>query len=193
MLKTTGMIFEELKEYKSPADKLVRLVREGTYIPVVKGLYETDKSVPGYLLAGSIYGPSYLSFEFALTYYGFIPETVYTFTSATCDKKKKKIYKTPFGNFSYRDIPAEAYYYGVKLIYEGEYSFLIATPEKAICDQLYKSRTISNYKELQELLYEDLRIYEEHINTLNVTDISFLATRYRSMNVKRFSAWIERR
>ena len=99
MLKTTGMILEELKGYKSPADKLARLVKAGAYIPVVKGLYETDRTVPGYLLAGSIYGPSYLSFEFALGYYGFIPEAVRTFTSATCDKKKKKIYKTLLETF----------------------------------------------------------------------------------------------
>ena len=83
MLKTTGMILEELKQYASPADKLGRLVKQGKYIPIVKGLYETKSNVPGYLLAGSIYGPSYLSFEFALAYYGLIPEAVYAFTSAT--------------------------------------------------------------------------------------------------------------
>ena len=60
MIKTTGMILEELKQYTSPADKLTRLVRTGKYVPIVKGLYETDRAVPGYVLAGSIYGPSYL-------------------------------------------------------------------------------------------------------------------------------------
>ncbi len=63
MIKTTGMILEELGNYRSPADKLSRLVRNGEYIPIVRGLYETEASTPGYLLAGSIYGPSYLSFE----------------------------------------------------------------------------------------------------------------------------------
>lgn len=91
MIKTTNMILEELYQYASPADKLSRMVRDGKYIPIVKGLYETQRSTPGYLLAGSIYGPSYLSFEFALAYHGLIPEAVYTFTSATFDKKKEKI------------------------------------------------------------------------------------------------------
>ena len=87
------MLLHELGQlYAWPAHKLNRKVKSGELIPIVKGLYEDDSSVPGYLLAGSIYGPSYLSFEFALSFYGMIPEAVYTFTSATYDKKKKKMY-----------------------------------------------------------------------------------------------------
>lgn len=48
----------------------------GEYTKVVKGIYETNSDTAGYLLAGSIYGPSYLSFDFALSYYGMIPEAV---------------------------------------------------------------------------------------------------------------------
>lgn len=44
-----------------PSDKLSKLAKSGTYIPIIKGLYETDQSTPGYLIAESIYGPSYLS------------------------------------------------------------------------------------------------------------------------------------
>lgn len=40
--------------------------------------------------AGSIYDPSHISFEFALSYYGLIPEAVYTVTSATFEKRKRK-------------------------------------------------------------------------------------------------------
>lgn len=35
------------------------------------------------VLVGVIYGPSYLSFDFVLAWYGLIPETVQTFTSVT--------------------------------------------------------------------------------------------------------------
>ncbi len=192
MLKTTAMILDELKEYASPADKLTRKVKAGMYISVVKGLYETDKTTSGYLLAGSIYGPSYLSFEFALAYYGLIPEAVYSFTSATFEKKKKKSYNTPFGFFTYRDIPSAAYPYGVQLKDEGEYSYLIACPEKALCDQLYKSRRIRNYQELCSLLFDDLRIDEQELAKLNQEDIAFLATKYSSINVKKFSGWLKK-
>ena len=93
MIKTTEMMLEELKEYSNPAARLSRMAKQGECFPIVRGLYETDRTVPGYLLAGSIYGPSYISFEYALAHYGLIPETVYTITCATFEKKKKKRYE----------------------------------------------------------------------------------------------------
>ena len=192
MIKTTAMILNELREYASPADKLARMVKQGQYIPIVKGLYETDKTVPGYLLAGSIYGPSYLSFEFALAYYGLIPEGVYVFTSATFEKKKRKGYATPFGVFTYRDIPTAAYSYGLRIMAEGDYSYIIATPEKALCDQLYKVKPVLNYGELRNLLFEDLRIDERELHKMNAKDIALLADKYGSTNIKKLSGLLGR-
>ena len=90
MIKTTNMLLEELRDYANPKAKLSRMVKQGQCFPVTRGVYETDRNVPAYLLAGSIYGPSYISFEYALSYYGMIPEAVYTVTCATFEKKKKK-------------------------------------------------------------------------------------------------------
>ena len=90
MIKTSAMLMDELKNYANPTSKLRRLVEKGELFSVVRGLYETDRNVPGYYLAGSIYGPSYLSFKFALGYHSLIPETVYQLTSATVEKKKQK-------------------------------------------------------------------------------------------------------
>jgi predicted transcriptional regulator of viral defense system len=192
MLKTTAMILQELQNYASPADKLTRLVKNGVYIPVVHGLYETDRSTPGYLLAGSIYGPSYLSFEFALAYHGLIPEAVYTFTCATFAKKKKKTYQTPFGNFTYQDVPAAAYPYGLQIKKEGAYAYVLAAPEKALCDQLYKIAPVHNYDELSKLLFEDLRLDEQELKKLRVDDIAFLAARYSSTTIKKLSGFLRR-
>ena len=65
MIKTTAMMLEELHNYASPASELSHMTARGECVQIVKGLYETDKSVLSYLLAGSIYGPSYISFEYA--------------------------------------------------------------------------------------------------------------------------------
>ena len=94
----------ELSEYDSPKSKLSRMAKSGEYFPITKGIYETDRYTPAYLLAGSIYGPSCISFEYALSFYGMIPEAVYTVTSATFEKKKKKKFETAFGTFTYRDV-----------------------------------------------------------------------------------------
>lgn len=192
MVKTTAMILNELRQYASPADKLTRMVRDAEYIKIKNGLYETDRSTPGYLLAGSIYGPSYLSFEFALGYYGMIPEAVYTFTSATFEKKKKKKFITPFGTFTYKDVPSSVYPMGLEIIEEGNYSFMIASREKAICDQLYKVGPVTNYDDLRNLLFDDFRIDEQELKMINLEYLGILAERYPSTNVKRFNNLMRR-
>lgn len=130
MIKTTAMLLEELKGYGSPKSKLARMAERGECFPITRGLYETDRNAPAYLLAGSIYGPSYISFEYALSRYGLIPEAVYAVTCATFEKKKKKKYETPFGTFTYRDVPSEAFPLGLRLVQEGDYFYRIAEPEK---------------------------------------------------------------
>lgn len=84
------MLIQDYASYSNPKMKIGRLVKEGKLIPIIQGIYETDKSIPGYYLSGIIYDPSYLSFEFALSWYGLIPETVYNYTSASYSKKKRK-------------------------------------------------------------------------------------------------------
>ena len=73
MLKTHLVLIEELKDYRNPAMKINGMLKTGELTRVVRGLYETDPHTPGYLLAAAIYGPSYLSFEYALAYHGLIP------------------------------------------------------------------------------------------------------------------------
>ncbi len=192
MLKTQSMLIEQLNSYANPKTKLARLVKAKQYYPIVKGLYETKADTPGYLLAGSIYGPSYLSFEFALSLNGLIPERVTTFTSATCLKKKKKLYKTDFGIFTYRDIPLTAFPYGITLKEEGNYFYRIATAEKALCDKLYSAPALSNQNQLQAFLYADLRIDEYNFKQLNFEDFSQFSNLYGSNNVRLLSQYTRR-
>lgn len=184
MIKTHAMLMEELDTYRAPANKLSRMVNENLYIPVVKGLYETEKTVPGYFLAGSIYGPSYLSFDFVLSYYGLIPEAVYVFTSATFEKRRAKKYTTPFGIFTYRDVPSEAYPLGIRLEKVGDYFYQIAIPEKALCDKLYSVSPVRNKKELQSLIFDDLRVDEAEFAKLNKADLLELCDLYHATNLK---------
>ena len=192
MIKTTNVLLEELKEYANPNAKLSRMVKQGIYIPIVKGLYETDRNVPAHLLAGSIYGPSYISFEYALSYYELIPEAVYTVTCACYDKKKKKEYKTAFGTYTYRDIPATAFPLEIRLQQEGEYYYRIAEPEKALCDKLYTISPVANVKELEVLLTENLRMEESELRKMNLEKIRMLSERYHSTNVKKLVTLIRR-
>ena len=192
MLKTYLVLMDELKGYVNPAAKIARMVKAGELVRIKQGLYETDPQTDSVLLAEAIYGPSYLSFEFALSYHGLIPEAVYQYTSATFEKKRTKLFETPFGVFSYRDVPSPAFPLGVQFILLGENSFRLATPEKALCDELYKLSPCANRAELEQLLFDDLRIDKEAMLGLNLAELKVLASLYQTKNHKLFLSWIRR-
>ena len=159
---------------------------------IINGLYETNPNTPGYLLAGSVYGPSYISFEYALAFYGLIPEKVTTITCATFDKKKKKQYNTNFGTFTYRDIPVLVYPEEILLKQENNYSYQIATPEKALCDKLYTLSPLNNYLNLENMLFNDLRIDVEEFNKLDADKIDKLSNLYHSTNIDLLAKYMRR-
>lgn len=192
MIKTTAIMLQELNNYKNPRDKLAHMVKKKECIPVIQGLYETNPTTPGYRLANTICSPSYLSFEFALSYHGLIPEAVYNFTSATFEKKKKKEFKTLFGTFTYRDVPSAAYPYGIECVSENGYTFQIASPEKALCDELYIQSPVTSQRELKEFLFDGLRIDWELFCKLNMDDILFLNSKYHCTNIQKLTKTMEK-
>ena len=192
MIITTTIAKNNLYGYSNKNTKLSREIRDGKLFKIINGLYETNSNTPAYLLAGSIYGPSYISFEYALSFYGLIPERVNVVTCATFNKKKKKQYKTYFGFFTYRDVPTEVYSEEIILKEENNYSYQIATPEKALCDKLYTLKPLNNYKNLEKMLFDDLRIDKEEFNKLNIDKINKLSNLYHSTNVSLFAKYIIR-
>jgi len=192
MLKTYLVLMDELKGYVNPAAKIARMVKAGEIVRIKQGLYETDPHAEGVGIAEAIYGPSYLSFEYALSYHGLIPEAVYQYTSATFEKKRTKLFETPFGVFSYRDVPSPAFSLGVQLILKDDYSFRLATPEKALCDELYKLPPCANRTELEQLLFDNLRVDREAVLGLSLEELKDLASLYQTKNHKLFSSWIRR-
>ncbi len=172
------------KNYSNINNKISRDVKSGEFFAISKGLYETDKNTPGHYLASYIYGPSYLSFDYALSKYGMIPEAVYkTYTSATFKKNKRKTYSNVFGDFLYRDVPEGVYMFGVKAVVENGYTYHIATPEKALCDKLYTMKPVKNLEELRNLIFNDLRIDEGLFRKLDFEFITEISGGYKSNNL----------
>ena len=184
MIITTSMLKEKYHNYTNPLDKIKRDADRGIIIRLAKGIYETDKNVEPCLLASSISSPSYLSFDWALSYYGLIPEKVRAITSATLESRKNKVFENYFGRYEYTDIPLEAFSEGLTYLEKGEYMVKIATKEKAICDSLCKWRVIKNIKELKELLFEDKRIDEDEFSSCDFKLMKRLATLYNKTNLK---------
>ena len=192
MIFTTQMLVEQYRHYANPKAKIGRLVHEEKLYPLTRGLYETDPSAPGYCLAGAIYGPSYLSFDYALSVYGLIPEAVYTFTSATFDKKKVREQENRFGRFTYRDVPSGAYPFGIVIREENGYVYQMATPEKALCDKLYTIPPVTSQREIERMLFEDLRIDRTEFDKLDVHEILQIGERYHSNNLKYLMKYLRR-
>ncbi len=174
---------DKYKNYNNKNTKLTRDVKAGKLIKIKRGLYETNPNTPAYYLANFIYGPSYISFDFALSYYGLIPERVETVTCATFNKNKKKVYDTPFGTLIYRDVPERVFPLYVNIIEENGYTFHLATKEKALSDKLYTLNPVKNIEQMKMLLLFDLRIDEEELKKLDIDVIENLSEIYHSTNV----------
>lgn len=120
MLISFDALAQQFAGYTDVKGKIRREVQGGRLVQVARGLYETDARTDGKYLAGAIYGPSYLSFAYALSVHALIPDAVYgTYTSATFRKGKTKRYENAFGTFLYRDVPAAVYPLGVEIKVEG--------------------------------------------------------------------------
>lgn len=184
MIVTTSMLKEKYHDYANPLDKIKRDADKGILIRLTNGIYETDKGTEPCLLASSILFPSYLSFNWALSYYGLIPERVVSITSASLGNRKNKTFENFFGRYEYTDVPVNAFSEGLLYLESGDYIVKIATKEKAICDSLCKWRVVKNIKELKELLFIDKRIDIDEFETCDFKLMEHLASLYRKTNLK---------
>ena len=184
MIITTSMMADRLREYADRAGKILRMKADEELFPLTRGIYETDGSAPGYCLAGAIFGPSYLSFDYALSVYGLIPEATYVYSSATFEKRKAKEITNHFGRYTYRDVPSEAYPYGIVLKEENGYVYHIANPEKALCDKLYTMPPVTSQRDIERMLFEDLRIERSDFDKLDLEGIMQIGGKYHCNNLK---------
>ena len=100
-----------------------------------------------YLIANKLYVPSYVSFEAALSYYGLIPEGVYSMTCVST--KKTSRFKTPITTFLYRSI-RPSLFFGYKLVkYMGQ-AYKMAEIEKVFLDYVYFNPKVADKLDFYE-------------------------------------------
>ena len=191
------MIYSLLeKSISNVNEKISNLVRNKELIRLKKGFYTFSKlyqTKPINLIsvANTLYSPSYVSFDYALSYYGMIPERVSEVTSAT--SKNEKLFDTPIGRFSYKKISLEAYSLGIDWIYDDiDGGRFIATAEKALCDKIKYDRGIGTLTQASmiEYLKYDLRI--DITTPLNYELIEIIASAYKSRNLKTLATIVKK-
>jgi len=159
-----------LSNYKFPRNKVSALEKRGQIIRLKKGLYVVSdkisrKTLSRELIANHLYGPSYISFETALAFYGLIPEKVFAMRSATF--KRAIRFENVVGNFEYITIPKNYYSIGIsQQTVDNEYTYLIATPEKALCDLILATPNLrlQSVKAMRIYLEEDMRVDFSDLN-----------------------------
>lgn len=191
-------LLDALAGYVHPRDKITSLLRKGVIIRIKKGLYVfgDDYRRNPYsreLLANLIYGPSYISLEYALHYHGLVPERVEALTSVTCGRSRTFV--TPAGLFIYRMIPMDAFRTGMDRVeLQDGRSFLIAVPEKALADKIVLDRGtgIATQGELHDYLMHDLRIDPAALRQLDPDRLAEIAGHCRSRKLQLLISLVRR-
>ncbi len=191
-------LLDVLKNYERPRDKISDLLRKGVIVRIKKGLYifgegYRKKPYSRELLANLIYGPSYISLDYALQYHALIPERVEALTSVTTGRSRR--FETSVGLFTYRKISVQAFRFGMTRVESDEQSaFLIAIAEKALADKIQAVRGtgIKTLRQMREYLADDLRIDESSLGQLSPLHFEEIARRYRSRKIRLLGEHIKR-
>ncbi len=152
-------------------ETLSRWNRSGKIIMVAPGYYvlpdETTDETDLFSIAGRLYTPSFVSLESALSFYRLIPDTVLSVTSV-CTRKTRRI-NSPLCTFIYRSIQPQ-FFFGYEAKIGRNYSFLMASPERAVVDLLYLRRDISSAEDMRELRF-DSEIFNE-LDPMKILDMA---------------------
>jgi hypothetical protein len=181
-----------LHSYQRPRDWIQRMVKNGELIRLRNGFYliaekiqhGSEQIIPYEQVANLLYGPSYVSLEWALSFYGMIPERTYTVTSMTLGRMKE--YQTPVGDFTYYPLRSSSYSIGVdqKQSASSIGGFLMASREKALADFVFKACKRLDQKQLEIELLESKRLDLEIMRELDKSLLSEIAKSYRSKSVR---------
>ncbi|MBB5347675.1 hypothetical protein HNQ81_001399 [Desulfoprunum benzoelyticum] len=173
-----GTLMLLLKGYRRPNDKIAEWLRRGDLVPLKRGLYvagppwrKGELSLP--LVANRLYGPSCVSLDYALFWHGLIPERVYEVTSVCM--RRSRVFDNALGRFSYLTAPQSLFPVGMRQEQASEReTFLIAGPEKALCDKVLLTRNLRarSRDAMQVFLFEDLRLDEEALVGLDVAVVA---------------------
>lgn len=180
-----------LQTYSRPRDKISAWLKSGDLVRVKKGLYIFGKAIAQApysleILANLIYGPSAISLSYALSFYGLIPERVSLVTSIT--NKRHKEFSTPIGHFNYYYLSPKKYPVSIEIASAASNrQFLIASPEKALCDHMHitdKKLKLIGFAEMEAYLLQDLRIDDDALQKFNMMKLAEICKIYQDKKLQ---------
>ena len=187
---TTDILYGCFNRLSSPDDKILALEKGGELIRLRRGLYVVNQELSGKpyakgLYANHIYGPSYVSLQWATHWYGLIPEMVTMVTSVTTQRSRH--YDSPIGRYAYYHMQEGYYNIGIRMVKDEKngVTMLMATPEKALCDTIMHDRYIpgQSVKALWQYLEEDIRFDTDALRDFDINIIEQCAQYQRKTNI----------
>jgi len=158
-------LMDVLSDYSKPRDVVTSLLKKGEIIRLRKGFYVfpefwRKKPFEPAVLSSLIYGPSVLSLDYSLAWYGLIPEKVTVYTSIT--PGRSKIFNTPIGQYKYTGLFHEAYAAGITIHKTSGGNMLMSEPIKALADKVWTDKRFvpTSRSSYANYLFQDLRIDE---------------------------------
>lgn len=183
------LLTHHLRSVKYPRAKIGRLLKSGEIIRVKKGLYVFGEmwrkgNISLEVAANLIYGPSCVSFEYALFRYGMIADRAVAVTSLTIGRARE--FETPIGIFRYRSIDPKKFSVGIEYReIPGEGGFFIASREKALADIVSRIKTPLSLSDFRFYLIEEMRIDEESLRSLDKQKMKEIGLIYRNPLVEK--------
>ena len=174
------------KDKQTFRNQISQWKKQGLIIPLKKGLYilnEHDRklNLSREYIANQLVFPSYVSLEYALSFYGFIPERVFQVTSIT--SKKTTEFVNSYGTFVYRNLKTELFFGYTNLQDENGMQILMAEKEKAFLDFLYLNLSQIN-PDYPNILEESYRF--ENLDELNKSLLLKYSEKFQSKKLIRF-------
>lgn len=185
--------------YSSPLDKIGDWVEKGYLIQLRRGLYipgpNSGLMVPElFSISNHLYGPSYISLESALSYWGLIPERVFGVYAISL--QRSKVIETPVGRFEYRNMSDHYYYLGVNSIsLTSKQMVLMANKEKAVIDKIVLTSGVQFRSKEDVIGYfeRDLRVELEDLFEFDLNMIrSWIPKLPKQRSLEKFCDTIER-
>lgn len=173
-----------------------RAIKAGELLRFQRGLYMLNERFRDYpchpfVLAQAIEPGSYISFETALAYHGWIPEAVFTTASVIPGRKSRQFEHAKMGVFSFQPLAVQREYF-LELVNRHQINgqtMLVAKPCRALMD-LVCLRKLS--WEGIDWLLRGLRIDPESLAAITGNDIKILKLIYKHKRVKSYLSYLSR-
>lgn len=192
MIYDIAALKTKYRAYKNINQKISLEAKKGNMVRIKRGLYTDNPKIDKPVIANVCYGPSYISFEYALSRYGLIPEYVGTVTSAAFHNKNRKEYRVGDISYEYRRIPDEAFPSGILFpVNEEGIHYKMARKEKALCDELYSKYPVRTIKDLKMMLFLDMRIDEGEFLKLDFDYLEAIIPLYHSNTLNTLAKYIK--